>query len=452
MGLRDLYVALIYAAFFVVGATTPFVLTLGYLWVDTFYPQYVSPLVGQLPASFVMAIAAIGSYFVLDRRLPPRFSFHTALTLAFAAWITLTGTWAERPDSAWEKWDWVFKVVMFAAFLTLVLRSRVQIEAFLQVFLFAAVLHMMAIGTKTVLSGSGYGRQLGVIGGNSGLVESSYLAAVSIALIPIILFLRSHSILIPKSRLRDLGYLGLIGVAVFAAMGTYARTALVGFAVVGVFLWLQSRQKILFTVCAVAVAIGVVAMTADSWDQRIATTADYESEGSALGRILVWKWTLGYVAENPFGGGFNSYMINSIEFPAANGETPLVIHGKAFHNMFIEVLGEHGYLGLAMYLTLMLMSLWYMWTVIRRTRGQAHLLWVHDLAGALMTSLLTIMACGCFVGIAFQALVWYLMTLPVCLNAYLQRVEQLERGAEQPPPWAARPIRPAMPAAARMAR
>jgi hypothetical protein len=101
MGLRDLYVALIYAAFFVVGATTPFVLTLGYLWVDTFYPQYVSPLVGQLPASFVMAIAAIGSYFVLDRRLPPRFSFQTALTLIFAAWITLTGTWAERPDIAW---------------------------------------------------------------------------------------------------------------------------------------------------------------------------------------------------------------------------------------------------------------------------------------------------------------------------------------------------------------
>jgi len=42
MGLRDLYIALIYAAFFVIGPTTPFVFTLGYLWVDTFYPQYVS--------------------------------------------------------------------------------------------------------------------------------------------------------------------------------------------------------------------------------------------------------------------------------------------------------------------------------------------------------------------------------------------------------------------------
>ncbi|MFI4981550.1 MAG: putative O-glycosylation ligase, exosortase A system-associated, partial [Nevskiales bacterium] len=414
MGLSDLYVALIYAAFLVIGVTAPFVFTLGYLWVDTFYPQFISTLVGQLPSSFIMGIAAIGGYILLDRRSPPRFSGHTALILVFAAWITLTGTWAERPDAAWDKWDWAFKVVIFAAFLTLVLRSRVQIEAFLQVFLFAAAVHMLALGIKTMISGSGYGRQMGVFATNAGLTESSTLAAVSIALIPIILFLRSHSLLIPKSRLRDLGYLGLIVIAIFAAIGTYARTALVGFVVVGVFLWLQSRRKILFTICAAVVAIGFMAVTASSWSERIDTSADYDTEGSALGRILVWKWTLGYVAEHPLGGGFQSFIIDRIEFPAANGQAPLVVYGKAFHSMFFEVLGEHGYPGLAMYVTLMLLSLWYMWSVMRRTRGRAHLLWVHDLAGALMTALLTIMACGFFIGIAFQSLVWYLMTLPVC--------------------------------------
>jgi hypothetical protein len=71
-----------------------------------------------------------------------------------------------------------------------------------------------------------------------------------------------------------------------------------------------------------------------------------------------------------------------------------------------------------------------------------------------MTSLLTIVACGCFIGIGYQATVWYLITLPVCLNTYLNRVEELERGgAGQQPSWrASRPVRPEMPAAARMAR
>jgi hypothetical protein len=100
--------------------------------------------------------------------------------------------------------------------------------------------------------------------------------------------------------------------------------------------------------------------------------------------------------------------------------------------------------------TLLLVSLWYMWNVMQRTRGQPHLLWAHDLAGTLMTSLLTIMACGCFIGIGYQPMVWYLITLPACLYAYLARVDQLERGVG-PLPWIRSPA-PAMPAAARMAR
>jgi probable O-glycosylation ligase (exosortase A-associated) len=453
MGLRDLYIALIYAAFFVIGPTAPFVLTLGYLWADTFYPQYVSPLVGEIPTSLVMAIAAVVAYVTLDRRSPPRFTFHNALTLIFAGWCTLSIVWAELPDDAWVKWDWAFKVMIFAAFLPLVLRSRVQIEAFLQVFLFAASVHMLAPGIKTILSGSGYGRQLGVliVNAGAGLTESSYLSAASIAFIPIILYLRKHSILVPKSRLWNYGCLALVVVAVFAAISTYARTALVGFAVVGVFLWLQSRQKVLFAVCAIGLGVGALAMTSDTWNQRIDTTADYDTEGSALGRILVWEWTLNYVSEHPLGGGFQSFLIDRIEFPAVNGQAPAVVYGKAFHNIFIEVLGEQGFPGLAMYVTLLLLSLGYMWSVMRRTRGKPYLLWVHDLAGTLMTSLLTIMACGCFIGIAYQAMVWYLITLPVCLSGYLHRVEQMESGGEQRTPWTS-PVGAAMPAGARMAR
>ena len=452
MALRDLYIALVYAGFFLVGITTPFVLTLGYLWVDTFYPQALSYWVGQLQSSMVIGVAAMLGYILLDRRSPPRFSLHTAIMLLFAAWITLTLTWAERPDSGWNKWDWAFKVVVFAAFLPLVLRSRVQIEAFLQVFVFSAMLHMIAVGSKTLLSGSSYGRQLDVIAGNAGLTESSTLAALSIAIIPILLYLRNHSVLVPKSRLRDVLYLSLVPIAVFAAMGTYARTALVGFLVVGLFMWIQSRRKVIFTLCAVAVVAVVLVRTAESWNERIATTANIE-EDTTNTRVLVWLWTIQYALANPLGGGFQSYEINRIVYPGPNGEEPRVEYGRAFHNMFMEVLGEQGFPGLAMFLALQGMSLWYMRSVSRRTRGKPHLAWAHDLAQTLMTSLLTMMACGCFIGIAFQAFVWYLMTLPVCLNAYLYRVEQLEAGTDKPLPWAAlRNPRPALPAPARAMR
>jgi putative inorganic carbon (hco3(-)) transporter len=452
MGGSDILIAMVYLGFLVIGLATPFAFTLGYLWVDTAYPQFISTIVTQVPSSLIMGMAAILGYFMLDRRSPPRISPQTVLALLFAGWCTLSIAWAELPDQAWVKWDWAFKTIVFSAFLTFVLRSRVQIEAGVQVLVFAAAMHMIAVGCKTVLSGSAYGRHLDIVDSDAGLFESSYLASVSVALIPIMLCLRKHSVLIPKSRFRDLGYFGMIGVAIFAAMGTYARTALIGFLVIGIFLWLQSRRKILFTVCASLVVLVVLARTADTWGERIETTTDYQSEGSALGRILVWEWTIKYVLQNPLGGGFQSYLVDRIEYPGANGVPSLVVNGKAFHNMFIEVLGEQGFPGLAMYGTMILLSLLSMWRVRWRTRQQPHLAWAHDLSGALMTSLLTIMACGCFIGIAFQAVVWYLMTFPICLYAYLQRVEQLDQGADRPLPWGVRAPVGTMRPAASMAR
>lgn len=427
--MRDLYIGFVYLSFFVIGATTPFVLTLGYLWVDTFFPQAVSDYVALIPASMTVAIAAIVAYLFADRRAPPRFTTHTAITLSYGLWITATLLWAVVPESAAVKWDWAFKTVMFSAFITLVIRSRVQIEAFLQVFLFGVCIHILPLGIKSLISGSAYGRQLGIIRGNSLLAESSTLATASIALIPIILFLRTHSILIPKSKYRDIGYFALVGIAVMCAIGTYARTAMVGFVVVGVFMWLQSRRKVVFGLAIVASVIVFGALTSSAWEERIASSTNFEQEDSALGRLLVWQWTLGFVAENPLGGGFNSYEIDRIEFPAVNGQPGLVVRSKAFHNMYFEVLGEHGIPGLAMFLTVLTISLVYLFRVNWRTRGQPHLLWLSDLARALMTALLTVMACGCFIGIGFQAFVWYFIALPVCVYEYLHRVEKLEKAS-----------------------
>jgi probable O-glycosylation ligase (exosortase A-associated) len=430
---RDLYIALVYFSFIVFGVSAPFVATLGYMWTDTFYPQLISDYVAMIPSSMLMGAMALLLYLARDRRQPAQFTIHTLLTICFALWCLMTLAWAEVPVQAAEKADWAVKTVLFSAFIPIVIRSRVQIEAFVQVYLFAVLIHMLPVGTKTFLSGSAYGRDLGIIKGNVGLAESSALASISIAMIPIILYLRSHAILIPKSRWTQIGYSALAFLAIPAAIGTYARTALVGFGVVGVFMFMQSRRKVLYVAVCAALVIGFALKTSDTWSERIETTANYDEENSALGRILVWQWTLGYVADHPLGGGFNSYMINSIVMPS-NGSF-VVVHGKAFHNMYFEVLGEQGFPGLIMFLSVQGLSLLYLFRIIRRTRGQEHLLWLYDLARALMTALLTIMACGCFIGIGFQAYVWYLIALPVCLREYLRRVDALEGvplGARRP--------------------
>ena len=422
--MRDYYILFIYMSFIIFGLSAPFVAMIGYMWADIYSPQSTSTFVAAIPSSLILAVVAVGAYIMLDRRSPARFTLHTGLTLLLAFWVTLTLTWAEAPIPAWTKWDWAVKTVVFSAFIPLVIRSRVQIEAFLQVFLFAMAFQFMPPGVKTMISGSSYGRDLGVLGGNTGLAESSTLATACIALIPLILYLRRHSILLPKSRWRDVGYLGLILIAVICAIGTYARTAIIGFAVVGIFMWFQSKRKGWFTVVAAIGIIGVGAMASSSWQERIASSADFQQESSALGRILVWRWTIGYVMEHPAGGGFDAFRINRIEFPPSTaGGAPVVSFGKAYHNSYFEMLGEHGFPGLLIWLSILTISMKAVWTVSKRTRGDPEMAWIRDLSQALLTSLVTTMACSFFIGIAFQAFYWYFIALPICVREYLVRVD-----------------------------
>ena len=56
-------------------------------------------------------------------------------------------------------------------------------------------------------------------------------------------YLRKHSQLLPQWKLVKLGYIALIAVMLAAAIGTYARTGLIGIVVLVAALWLRSDRN-----------------------------------------------------------------------------------------------------------------------------------------------------------------------------------------------------------------
>ncbi len=419
--MRDLAITLVFLAYLSVGALVPFVAALGYVWVDTFSPQAVTyGLLSGVPVALMAALVTAGAYMLLDRRLPPRPGLHLVLVLSMVVWVTLsTFMWAAVPDYAYAKWDWATKTVAFSAFMPFFFRSRVQIEAFVLTWMFAAVVHIVPVGLKTMYNGGGYDMNLGVVAGNSLLSEGSTLSTLCAAFVPLLVWGRRHAQLVPE-RLRTPGFLGYAAVAGAAAIGTFARTALIAFGVVAIGLMLRSRRKVLTLVLLGFAILGGALITGQRWDARMRTTETYAADTSALTRLEVWKWTLHYAETNPLGGGFEVYRLDRIETPDGNGGTFLQV-GRAFHNSFMEVLGEQGWFGLFIFLALCARSLISLQRMRRVVRGIETFAWARDLAGALQVGLLALMAGSCFIGIAFQPIFWYMFALTECVRQHVRR-------------------------------
>lgn len=433
--MTDLLLVLCFVGFMALGTLAPFVLSLGYVWVDTFSPHSLSyGLLTSLPVSFLIGATAFASYLLFDRRNPPRPTLLLGLYFVLAVWITLTTTWAILPVQAFSKYDTAIKTLLFAAFMPFVFRTRVQIEAFVQVMLFSAAAHILPWGLKTAVAGGGYERSLGLLGNNAiWLSESSAISAICFTYIPILMYLARHNVLLPPSRYTKAMFYGLCCLFAIGAIGTYARTALVGLAVMSAGLWWRAKHKIGFAIGGVAAFFFLLLFTSDRWMERVGSVENYQAESSGGTRVLVWRWTWNFALQNPLGGGFNSFMVNRIESVSSNpSEPPVVQFGRAFHNIYFAALGEHGFPGLAVYLSILILTFVGLHAIRKRLRAHPEHAWCYNLAGALQISLATMLACANFVDMSFSPLIWNFLALGLCLICYAHRTVPVVKTSRWP--------------------
>lgn len=405
----------------IAGFGSSFVFGLGYIWTTLFRVQEVSySLLGSIPFQFAFAIATALSYTLTDRRYPPHLTGGIVLLCFLAAWITATTSWAEVPAEAWPKWDWAFKTICFAIAVPYLFRSRIQIESVLLVTIIAISASAIAVAVKVMISGGSYGASLGLASDNTGLAESSTLAVVSVMMIPLILFLKRHGLIFPTHAIVRVGFWMLAILFGIAALGSYARSGLIALAALGLVLWFRSQRRIVYgLVLAAGVAISLP-FASEAWFARMSTIGSYEADPSAMGRIAVWTWTIEYALRHPLGGGFNSFLINTYTMELEDGKT-MEIKAKAFHSIYFEILGEHGFVGLAIFAFLILNFFGNTHYVIKRSFSRPGLAWAIDFARALRATMVVYLCGGAFIGVAFQPYFYILIGLGISLQQYVFR-------------------------------
>lgn len=387
-------------------------------------------MIAGWPLSFVTALFMLGQYTINDRRTPPRFDALLVLIAIFAIWVTITTGMSTIPGHPWDKWNWVFKVLVFAIFLPFIFRSRIQIEAFVLVFIFSAATLFFSAGIKTLLGGGGYGVLSVMGGGNSGLAESSTLAIVCAMLIPLIVYAMRHNLLFPKNRLFTCLFLGIIVTAIATVVGTSARAGLIALGVLYILMVLKSKKKFLLLSGAALAAILLLSLdlSATHWGSRMSTIETYNQDSSALGRLAVWKWTWEYVQIHPLGGGFDAYAHNRIAGVSPDGVINYFpewqIAGKAFHSIYFEVLGEQGFPGFVMYAAMIIIMLFKLRRLKKKWCDYVGMVWLVAMSDALISSILVFLVGGAFVGVAYQPYLFYMIGLTVALDQYSRRAER----------------------------
>ncbi len=427
------------------GISKPSVAMAGVIWVDVLRPQTMSSsfLVGKPVSLIVVLVLCVSLLLGWKRWSAPVKKANLVLLPIFMGWITLTTTEALFPHYAWWKYDIAVKTIFIAILVSLVLNSRHKMETAIWIFVISVGFFCTQAGLKTLIGGGGYGVHL-LNASSGGITESSTLSAAAIMALPLIFYLIKHGLLVKEFPLLRLVLYWFIAASLLTMVGTYARTGLVCLAAFIGLNAVASKDKWKYVLGGLCVAAGLAAFTSDEWATRMSTVTTATQENSALGRIVVWRWTIDFVKDKPLGGGFQAYLANRynlVDYIQGDEFLDRVTDPRAFHSIIFEVLGEHGYIGLFIFCTILSYGMWCNYLSQRQGRRSGEL-WREDMAIALARALIVICIGGLFIAIAFYPMIWFLVAFAVSLHNVPFTAETGQRESTSGEPLA-RELRPA---------
>jgi probable O-glycosylation ligase (exosortase A-associated) len=439
--MHDLFFIGFLAALIACGFRKPFLFVLGYVYVDIVSPQRLTYyLLNSVPVSLILVVLAVVGWLIFDEKRDVRITPRQGLLTLLLAYCYLTTQSADFPVEAAAKWDWVWKALAFAIFLPLTLRTRLRIEALIMFMVLSVGSIIVVGGIKTLATGGGgYGELNLMVSNNTGLYESSIISAVAAAVIPLVLYLRRYQTIFPRSKLVDLYCFGLAFACTLIPIGTAARTGLICVALLALLMLRSAKRRFLYLgLMAASVAIAIPLLPA-SFTDRMSTIQNYQGDSSASTRVEVWKWTIEYVKDHPWGGGFDAFRQNRIRYytnqkievagQIVNKQTLIIDKGRAYHSAYFEMLGEEGYFGLGLWLVIHITGLVRMEMLFQRFKrakredGQ----WIGALATTLQQSHLVYLTGCTFVGIAYQPFIYMLVGLQIGLDTYAARFTKAAR-------------------------
>jgi probable O-glycosylation ligase (exosortase A-associated) len=210
-----------------------------------------------------------------------------------------------------------------------------------------------------------------------------------------------------------------------AILGTHSRGAMLAGGMTAAFLLWKSRNKFGMTVAILIAVPALLSLMPEKWFNRMETIETPEQDASSRGRINAWWMAYNLANDRFLGGGFNHWTWREFAQYAPHPED---VHDA--HSIYFEVLGEHGWIGLAIFLTLALVTWHSASRVARKAKRHPSTMWLKDLVTMSQVSIAAYATSGAFIGQAYFDAIYVNVAIivlsKVVLAKELARIEQAE--------------------------
>lgn len=342
--------------------------------------------------------------------------------IVFVVWMCFTTPFAEMPEEAWDKFVQTAKILLMTFIAMCIMNSRERIHALVWMIVLCIGYFGFKGGAFAIATGGNYH----IFGPPGTFLEANN--ALSVAMVMTLPLLRYLQL---TSRAKWVRWIMLASIVLFLAgiAASYSRGAWLACGAMLIILWLKSRKRVILGLVFVGAVGAILAYAPEKMFERAGTIETYEEDASAMSRITMWKLAWDIAVDRPIvGGGFGVFdawhLYEYYDVPKDRV--------RSVHSSYFEVLGEHGFPGLFLFLGLMLAALTSAQWIVRHCRGDPELLWARDLAAMLQVSIAGFAVGGTFINKAYFDLYLAMIALVAATHGVVARELQARAAPSDP--------------------
>jgi putative inorganic carbon (HCO3(-)) transporter len=370
----------------------PYLGVLMWFWVSLMNPQDYA--YSTLPYALMVAVVTLLAWmFSKEPKLPPKNATAILLCLLMV-WVTVTSAFALTPTSAvWDRWLLSEKMFLFTVLAFALTNTRERLDQLIAVCALSIGFIGFVGGIFTINHGGAYR----VYGPNSSTVgDNNDFGVALVTMLPLLFYLFQRY---PQRYLKGPLLVALV-MNFISTLFTYSRGALVAIIFMATTLWLRARlaHKFVFAILFAIAIAGVFEFAPPEWFDRMNTIQTYKDDESAESRLYVWQLSWAMAQHHPvLGAGYRwMYFPKIVNSTLADSGLPALKKPRAAHSIWFQMLSDHGFVGLGLFLGLFFTGLLNAAWIVRRSKGTPALRWANDLGRALQASMIGYAAGGTF--------------------------------------------------------